>query len=133
MPNELPPLVNSEHVGRRIRDRKKAKSPIVPKVFRERSADYSISVDRMDHAPREEVAELGEAQASNLGRTFRGWAILTIEDVRSSGREIEATPQLDNRYHADIELNIPDGEEKNDEWEHHLGELSSRSSWEAWS
>ena len=132
MTDSLPTLTGTENLGRRIRGRRKAKLPINERVFKQRTPNTPISVDRVDHAAREELAELGIAQADRLSETFRGWAILKVSDAEQHSRTVQTSPELDNPYHAEIHLNIPDGPEQKDDWTHSIAELASAATWEAW-
>ena len=99
-------------------------------VFLEAAEAPSLSVDRMDHATLHEMAVLGRERAQN--RTPRhelhGWALIAVRRAASNGRTVEATPQPDNIYHADIFLNIV-GDEVRDQQKGHATELAARSQW----
>ena len=99
-------------------------------VFLEREEAGSISVDRMDHAPSSELAEL--ARERGQGRTppqnFYGWAVLTVEDARRNGRTVEPTPRPENRFHADVFLNITQEERRRFQIQH-ANELAAHSKW----
>ncbi len=99
-------------------------------VFLEREQAESISVDRMDHAPIDELAEWSREQARNRepSRQFYGWAILKVQDAEKSGRTVEATPTPQNRCHADIFLNVT-GEERRRRQRDHAVELADKSWW----
>ena len=107
---ELPPVIPTEKLGRRVFDGNKAdradkRGDIVPKIFREKDGVLSLSVDRLDHAPLQEMVRLGYEDARSRGRSgLRGWAALTAHDAAQNGRTVEFTPLLENRYHASIHL-----------------------------
>ena len=68
-----------------------------------RLEDDRVSVDRMDHAERKELARLATIRGQgrgNGGRDFQGWAILRVGDEATNGRTVEASPLEDNPYHA---------------------------------
>ena len=117
--------------SRRRRDRARKVGRIPMDVFLEREQAASISVDRMDHAPIDELAEWSREQARNRGpsRQFYGWAVLKVRDAAMSGRTVEATPTPQNRCHADIFLNVT-GEERRRQQKDHAVELAHKSEWE---
>ena len=99
-------------------------------VFLEREQAESISVDRMDHAPIDELAGWSREQARNREppRQFYGWAVLKVRDAAMNGRTVEATPTPQNRCHADIFLNVT-GEERRRRQKDHAFELADKSWW----
>jgi hypothetical protein len=106
---QLPDLDVHERLGRTVFSGRRArrartKGIIGMDVFLEREEAGSISVDRMDHAPSSELAELSRerGQGRTPPRNFYGWAVLTVEDARRNGRTVEPTPRPENRYHADV-------------------------------
>jgi hypothetical protein len=124
MAADLPPLADAERLGRGIFSSsqvnqtlrlKKAGKPGVPiAVFEERPNVETLSVDRLDHAPLDTMLKIGDRNARLRGptRSFYGWATVTVLLASEMGRHVEATPRLDNSYHADIFLPLPDGEER---------------------
>ena len=66
--------------------------------------------------------------AAARGKTFYGWAVIDAETAASNGRQVTASPQLDNPYHADIVL--PDAAvEDREEQKRHAQELADASIW----
>ena len=131
----LPELGQHERLGRSIvasRAARKArtKGVIMRNVFLEAEDAPSLSVDRMDHATLHEMAVLGRERARNRTppRQLHGWAVIAVREAASNGRTVEATPQPDNIYHADIFLNIV-GDEVRDKQKGHATELAARSRW----
>ena len=129
---DLPELANDDALGRRVfserRARKAANSRIVPDIFIQKGAD-KLSVDRLDHAPDANMAAIAD-NTSNQPGGLRGWATVTVEKATKSGRSVSPTPHLDNAYHADIELNLPDGEERRKhESRRHANELAAVARW----
>ncbi|MCI0561038.1 MAG: hypothetical protein MN733_21335, partial [Nitrososphaera sp.] len=120
MPDALPALRDEDLLGRGIFSERQAKradrGKIVHNVFLEKEEVDSLSVDRLDHAPDRIMAEIGEriARRRGAGRGFYGWATLSVANASADGRSVRATPQLDNIYHADIDLNVPLGPERRD-------------------
>jgi len=131
----LPELRQDERLGRSIvasRAARKArtKGVIIRDVFLEAEGAPSLSVDRMDHATLSEMAVLGHkrAQKRTPPRQLHGWAVLAVREAASNARTVEATPEPDNVYHADIFLNIL-GDEVRDQQKGHATELAARSRW----
>lgn len=130
---DLPELGNDDPLGRRVfserRARKAAnKQIIVPDIFIQKDAD-SLSVDRLDHASDTEMAAIAN-NTSSQDRDLQGWATITVKNVARSGRSVDPTPQLDNPYHADIELNLPSDEQRRkDEGRRHANELAAAACW----
>ena len=91
-------------------------------------------MDRLTVAPEDKAVAIAEetAAARNMAVAhnikFHGWAIVTAENARTSGRQVAATPQLHNPYHADIIL--PDlAAEDREEQKRHAQELADASTW----
>lgn len=133
MDQQLPDLTDEERLGRTIVSRRAAKrattrGAIDRDVFLVSQGTNAISVDRLDHAALEVMANLSElrAQSRRPPRSFHGWAVLTVNAARSGGRTVAATPMSENPYHADIRLNI-DGKEVRDAQKAHALDLASRS------
>lgn len=129
---DLPELRNEDPLGRRVfserRARKAANDKIVPDIFIQKDAD-SLSSDRLDHAPDVEMAMIADS-TSNQPKGIQGWATVTVANAGQSGRSVIATPRLDNPYHADIELNLPDSEERRKhESRQHAGKLAAVARW----
>ena len=99
-------------------------------VFLESEQAESISVDRMDHAPIDELAGWSRERVRSRGpsQQFYGWAVLKVQDAAKSGRTVEATPTPKNRCHADILLNVT-GEERRRQQKDHAVELAHKSQW----
>ena len=102
------------------------------RVFLESEQAESISVDRMDHAPINELAAWSRERARSRGadRRFYGWAVLKVRDAEKDGRNVAATPKSHNRCHADIFLNVTaTGEERRRQPEEHAHQLATHSRW----
>ena len=108
---------------------------IVRGVFLDKRPVLSLSVDRMDHASRSEMARIGADRESRRQppHRFCGWALVTAGDASRNGRTVKASPQEGNLYHSDICLNI--GDREPDKVlrlkKQHAQELASHSTWEA--
>ena len=125
-------IAPGENLGRDIFSSGQAKRAQRGKVpvnaFLERVGEPQISVDRLDLASPGEAADIADKVAAARGRTFYGWAVVTAETAASNGRQVIASPQLDNPCHADILL--PDLDvEKRDEQKRHAQELADASIW----
>ena len=132
----LPELRKTENIGRsvfsgRAARRARKKGTIIPDVFLESLEADSISVDRMDHAPRMVLAALSTQIGQNRTRPqdFHGWAVMTVEDAESNGRTVMVTPNDFNRFHADIFLNLSDDSERRDRQKQHANELATLATW----
>ncbi len=75
-----------------------------------------ISVNRMDLARINTLAELGKRNAASLGNLFWGWYILTKDAVEEVGCSVMQSPLDENPYHADIIIPVSlDAEERRDD------------------
>lgn len=141
----------SDVIARRIFDRdkakyrQKAKYPINPRVFREKTPHESISVDFKTDDNEKLLSQLGHQHAENRNREFAeekkrqfyGWALIKTKLVIDEGRSLDPDPiesanpsEPDNPYHALIKLNIPSNKEQewiDKAWTHHIQELASRA------
>ena len=115
--------------SRRRRDRAR-KGNVDLDVFLEREQAESISVDRMDHATADELAEWSRERGRSREppRQFHGWAVVKVLDAAANGRAVKATPTPQNRCHADIFLNIT-GDERRRRQKDHAAELADKSRW----
>lgn len=135
MAEVLPPLQDEDPLGRGVYSTghaRRAKNSKIPhNVFLEREEVESLSVDRLDHAPDHVMAEIGDriAEGRGPGRKFYGWATVTVAKASEDGRTVRATPQLDNTYHADIDLNIPPTVERRDTQIQHANTLAAAADW----
>ena len=127
-----PPLRPDEDLGRGVfsrRQRDRARNGRIDmNVFLEREEAVSISVDRMAHAPPDELAEWCRQRGRSRARECHGWAVLTTGDAEKNGRTVTATPTPENRCHADIFLNVS-GDERRRQQKQHAIELTAHSSW----
>ncbi len=131
MPNsiELPPLGPVDPLGRGVLSRRRSERAMRGKIdhdtFLEAYGVDSLSVDRLDHASDEVMAEIGDQTADQRGKQFYGWAVVTVEKAGQKGRAVRETPRLDNPYHADIFLNLPDNSERRDLEKQHANALAA--------
>lgn len=123
-------------LGRGVFDSTKAKRAakvnglIAHRIFLENSERDTLSVDRLDFASDDFMTEIQDRVSAPL-RKFYGWAQLTVEDASRQQREVHATPNCFNRYHADIILNLLEGEERKDAQKSHANDLAAHSTWRA--
>ena len=135
MRDQLPALRDSENIGRSVFSNKAArrarKGIVIPEIFLESREAASISVDRMDHAPRTALAALSKQTGQNRTppRNFYGWAVMKVSDASANGRTVKATPDDFNIYHADIFLNLSDDDERRDGQKQHANELATLAEW----
>lgn len=98
-------------------------------MFQERLG-FKISVDRLSMAPQTVAKAVAMAVAQARGATFYGWAVIAASDASDNGRKVHCTPQLDNPYHADIEL--PElARHDSEAQKQHAQELADASRWQA--
>lgn len=114
----------------------KAQGGVIPRdVFVDTRPVSALSVDRMDHAPRSEMARIArEREARREGnRRFRGWALVRSDKAGQNGRTVRATPRCDNPYHTDIRLPVPADawKEVKQEKRAHGQELADFARWES--
>lgn len=134
-PDENPgPLGEWEELGRgifsRSHRRKAAGTGVPAEVFLEHFGVSRISVDRLSRAPTQVAIASGERIAAERQppRSFYGWAVVTVEAVRSVGCEAIDSPLPDNPYHADILL--PESvEEDRDAQGQYAAALAGLSEW----
>ena len=97
-------------------------------MFLEKEGEARLSVDRLNVAPPAEALEIAEGVAESRNATFYGWAVVAAELAHTNGRQVFATPQLGNPYHADIVLPDPAVEDR-EEQKRHAQELADSSIW----
>lgn len=125
-------IAPAEELGRSVfhtQDAKRARRGRIPKsVFLIPKGKTEVSVDRLTVAPKHEAVPIAETRAAARSRKFQGWVVVTAENAAANGRRVEATPQLDNPYHADIIL--PDAvTEDRKKQIRHAQELADASIW----
>lgn len=135
MPASLPQLRNADALGRGVFSSNQARSAkkgiMQHSIFFEHEDAQSLSVDRLNHAPDQVMAEIGDRIARSRGpnRSFYGWAEVALEDASKNGRTVAATPLPDNPYHADIYLNVPASSERRDDLIDHANNLAAAAEW----
>ena len=98
-------------------------------VFEPPKGGNTVSVDRLGFAPDEEMVEIAET-VSTRDKRFQGWAVVSVQKARENRREVKATPELTNRYHAEIIFpQFEQGREERDQQINHALELASSSEW----
>ena len=98
-----------------------------------RLSDNEISVDRLDHVQRDEMARIAITRGRDRAdgsKDFQGWAILAVADAAANGRTVQASETEQNPFHADICLNLPDDRNRRDLQKEHSVDLAVRASWE---
>ena len=100
-------------------------------MFEPGEGKIDISVDWISAAPIGEITEIAEKRDADRGRTFYGWATVSVESASANNRRVVASPIPNlNPYHADIKLPASAAA---DEYQraHHLQQLADASSWQA--
>lgn len=123
-----------EELGRGVFSSKNAKraerSRVPHHVFLERPGRINISVDRLALASAEQVERVAEAMAEARGAVFYGWAVVTADRARESGRRVVSAPLPDNSRHANIRLPQAAADDR-EEQKRHAQELADASGWRA--
>ena len=69
-------------------------------MFLERPGRIDISVDRLALASAEQVERVAEAMAEARGAVFYGWAVVTADRARESGRRVVSFRERTRRLAA---------------------------------
>ena len=105
---------SDERLGRRLSERKPRyikrirrnteanKKPFHFKLFKPNKGEISISVDRLDLAPIDKIAEIAKRDAKHDSRVFYGWVVLFRQAVLQKGFKAYPSPDSGNPYHADL-------------------------------
>lgn len=134
----LPPVSANELLGRAEQNDRRARrwrnDQKDHRTFLVRLQDDDISVDRMDHAPDEELASIQEEVAQKRGATsFYGWATIPVQVANRNGRKVCADPVEDllfkNPYHAVIKLPLSREGTRREEQKAHATELATAGVW----
>ena len=128
------PLDRDDTLGRDVQSardmRRLINSQPVPKVFRGRRDERSLSTDRLNIGTDAEMAELGEHRArANGNKSFYGWSTVTVEQASGDGRSVCLAPIAGNPYHAEIELNIDGRFDHWDKQKEHSAILAAYAVW----
>lgn len=132
-------LAPNELIGRRVSSSKNARRArrnlIAASVFEPGEGKSDISVDRISVAPISEITEIADRHDTGRGRTFYGWAIVSVESASANERSVVASPIPNiNPYHADIKLptNAADNEyQRKVRLQQHFQQLADASYWQA--
>ena len=118
----------------RARGERGISKQIIPaREFKPKMGETDLSVDRVDEAPREHVANVAERDATSDGRIFYGWAVVSREQAAQMNRIVRASPieNPPNPYHADIVF--PDSvKDDEDERTSHAQNLAENAEWLEW-
>ena len=142
---ELPSAINaSENLGREERSQSAARrahrklargEPGHARVnkFTPPRNSNELSVNRMDFAPKAELAAIARRNAEHSGHAFWGWYTLTALEVEDGGCTARSSPLLDNPYHADIVLPVAlDAEDRRDALREYAMGLAYRATFQPW-
>jgi len=125
-------LTREEELGRRVYSSKSARRAERSRVpfheFLEIPGEVLLSVDRLSIGPPNKVTGIAVQDGVARGKTFYGWAVLTVEQATRDGREATASPLPNNPYHADIRLPSPADEDREVQ-KQHAQELADNSRW----
>lgn len=111
-----PDIQNDERLGRRVTSRKLFKKiqnninkkesshPCPRQVFKPKSGEAEISVDRLDLASAKEIAAIANRIAKQIERVCYGWGVVIYHSIIPAGFTARASPDQDsaNDYHADL-------------------------------
>lgn len=141
----VPDVRNDERLGRRVTSRKLFKKiqnninkkesshPCPRQVFKPKSGEAEISVDRLDLASIKEMAAIANRIAGQGGKACYGWGVVVYRSIIPDGFTAHASPDQDsaNDYHADLRFpyQIADRvaqKDKRKDWTLHLAE---RAAW----
>ena len=126
---------SSASTARKVYRNRHSRSRGGPSVrkFKPPKNSNKISVNRLGFAPDSEMAEIGFRHAATLEKSFWGWYVLNAEDVEEVGCTVEASPALDNPYHADIVMPVElDAKEREEELIEYARDLAYRASFQPW-
>lgn len=130
----VPGICQSENVARAITtstEARHARNGNVPASVFTYYGHSKISVERIDRMEKGEAARHGDDIAAKRGanRTFYGWAVMAVSDVREEGCDVEAAPEPDNDWHAHIVMprSATSDDNLHDE---HAGKLARRAAWQ---
>lgn len=141
---EIAPLGNDEKLGRdersqtsarrsfrRLKAEGRARVPVAK--FEPPKNSNEISVNRMNLAPTDTLAELGERNANLSGKNFWGWYTLMTGDVEDVGCKAIPTPLDDNPFHADIVLPVAsDADDRRDALREYAIDLAYHATFVPW-
>lgn len=131
----LPPLEPDDPLGRGVFSDKQARKWRSGKgdrrSFHGAATEQSLSVDRLGHASDEAMTRISDAVAEGRGsgRSFYGWAVVSVWLAEQDGRSVRPSPLRNNPYHADIDLNLPLGAERKDVRIRHAFNLAAGAAW----
>ena len=129
----VPPEIGSdERLGRRISsrgERNRVRRGDAPVSLFMRKNMPLLSVDRLRDDWLADATDVAVGYDNERGRTFYGWAAVSLDDAARNDREVEPSPQEGNQYHADIVLPPRVIFDKN-EYERHAIELAAQARWQ---
>ena len=119
-----PDIQDNERLGRRLSEKhpkyykilqrrlkEKQAHPCPAQIFKAKLGETGISVDRLDLAPAEEIADIAEKIAREDNRFFYGWGVVVYHFLLENFKACKS-PDAINKYHADLYFIDPDSEEK---------------------
>lgn len=118
-----PRIESADLLGRDVLSRSHRKKIqrgiLLPSLFIDKASPFDLSVnrlapkpgreppaDRPDLASDEVIAQISDRRAQALGRTFYGWAVLSVEEAGQDGRVVLLAPTEGNDWHVNIRLPV---------------------------
>ena len=143
--SDVPTSINAEdNLGReeysqkdakhafRNRNTKSRRGPRVYKFLPPKESN-EISVNRLGLASDSEMAEIGIYNAAALKKSFWGWYVLPVIDVKEVGCSVQPSPYRDNPYHADITVPVAlDADDRRNELREIARDLAYRANFQSW-
>ena len=139
----VPDIQDDERLGRRVADLRQLKKiqssidegdahPCPYQVFKSKPQTAEISVDRLDLAPIEKVAEIAKRVTEQNNKVFYGWGVI-IYRCLPQGFKASPSPDKDtsNDYHADLysPYQITEGSERKDRRQEFARQLAEIATW----
>lgn len=97
------------------------------RIFKPKKGGTSISMDRLDLKPIEEIASIAKRDINRIGRSLYGWAVVIHQFVIQSGFTVTPSPTDKNPCHVD--LNFPKGTQGRDAEKLKAHELLDSAKW----
>ena len=116
----------------RNRNTKSRRGPRVRKFLPPNNSN-EISVNRLGLASDSKMAEFGIRNAIALEKSFWGWYVLSVSDVKEANCSVKPSPYYDNPYHADITVPVAlDAKDRRDELLEIARDLAYRANFQSW-
>ena len=95
-------IFGSKHWGQMKKEHKP------PTIFIDNKSPIEISVFLLNFTSDADLTKIGDAMATQRGpgRSFYGWAEVSVAKASENGRQVRYTPKSENKWHADIVLPV---------------------------